>query len=627
VLFKGKAGEDLTKGDAVYISGISGNTTVVSKADASNAAKMPAFGLVSISASNNSACEIVTFGTLSGIDTSTFTEGDEVYIGTTPGALVVSPPSGESNQIQKIGKVTRSDNSAGSLKVMGAGRTNAVPNLDNGNVFIGSSSNQAEIRQLLESDISDLQTYYLASNPNNYISSYTVTESDVTQHEAALSITESQISDLQTYYLASNPNNYISSYTVTESDVTQHQAALSITESQISDLQTYYLASNPNNYISSYTVTESDVTQHQAALSITESQISDLQTYYLASNPNNYISSYTVTESDVTQHEAALSITESQISDLQSYQLLSQKGAASGYASLDGAGKVPTTQLPALALTEVSVVANQAARLALTAQEGDVAIQTDTSTTFIHNGGTAGTTADWEVIEAPVTEVDPVFTASTAFNISNGTGFLKNNGSGVWSYDNSTYLTSYTVTENDVTQHEAALSITESQISDLQTYYLASNPNNYISSYTVTENDVTQHEAALSITESQISDLQGYLTSEADTLATVTGRGNTTTNAVTVGSFTSTGIDDNSVGTHITLIDDGGDKLTRFEDYINVREISSQLYPFTIIDSTTTGNLTFNMRTSDTGTPRIAFGDTYRTPRRVELSTIIAMIL
>lgn len=38
-------------------------------------------------------------------------------------------------------------------------------------------------------------------------------------------------------------------------------------------------------------------------------------------------------------------------------------------------------------------------------------------------------------------EDDPFFKAHTVYNISNGTGFLKNNGSGTWSYDNNTYLT------------------------------------------------------------------------------------------------------------------------------------------------------------------------------------------
>jgi hypothetical protein len=43
--------------------------------------------------------------------------------------------------------------------------------------------------------------------------------------------------------------------------------------------------------------------------------------------------------------------------------------------------------------------------------------------------------------EATGAETDPVFLAHTVYNIVNGTGFLKNNGSGTWSYDNSTYLT------------------------------------------------------------------------------------------------------------------------------------------------------------------------------------------
>lgn len=47
----------------------------------------------------------------------------------------------------------------------------------------------------------------------------------------------------------------------------------------------------------------------------------------------------------------------------------------------------------------------------------------------------------------------------------------------------------------------------------------------------------------------------GYLTSytETDTLDSVTGRGATTTNAVTVGNLTSTGIDDNATSTAITI--------------------------------------------------------------------------
>jgi hypothetical protein len=142
-LFKGQAGEALSKGDVVYISGISGNTTVVSKADADDAAKMPAFGIIAEDASNNASATVYTFGSLTGLDTSSFSEGDELFVSTTAGTLTATAPTGESSKLQKIAKVTRSDNSAGSIFIMGAGRSNAVPNLDDGDIFIGNGSNQA----------------------------------------------------------------------------------------------------------------------------------------------------------------------------------------------------------------------------------------------------------------------------------------------------------------------------------------------------------------------------------------------------------------------------------------------------------------------------------------------------
>jgi hypothetical protein len=142
-LFKGQAGEALSKGDVVYISGISGNTTVVSKADADDAAKMPAFGIIAEDANNNASATVYTFGSLTGLDTSSFSEGDELFVSTTAGGLTDTAPTGESSAIQKIAKVTRSDKSAGSIFIMGAGRSNAIPNLDDGDIFIGNGSNQA----------------------------------------------------------------------------------------------------------------------------------------------------------------------------------------------------------------------------------------------------------------------------------------------------------------------------------------------------------------------------------------------------------------------------------------------------------------------------------------------------
>ena len=65
-----------------------------------------------------------------------------------------------------------------------------------------------------------------------------------------------------------------------------------------------------------------------------------------------------------------------------------QKGANNGICELDANGLVPTNHLPPLAITDVHVVADETARLALTAQEGDVAIQQDDSSSWIYDGST-----------------------------------------------------------------------------------------------------------------------------------------------------------------------------------------------------------------------------------------------
>jgi hypothetical protein len=65
-------------------------------------------------------------------------------------------------------------------------------------------------------------------------------------------------------------------------------------------------------------------------------------------------------------------------------------GAANGIATLDAQGKLSSGQIPAIAITEVYVVADIAARNALTVDEGDVAKVTDAGAglpkTYIYDG-------------------------------------------------------------------------------------------------------------------------------------------------------------------------------------------------------------------------------------------------
>jgi hypothetical protein len=159
VQFKAQAGEALTKGQPVYISGISGNTPIVMLADANDAGKMPAFGLASETVSANGSIEVVTYGQLEGMDTSAFTLGDTIYVSNTAGVLTNTAPGGETSLLQNVGKVERVHASVGTIFVAGAGRTNAVPNLNQGNFFLGNASNKAvtadfntEIANVLDTD-------------------------------------------------------------------------------------------------------------------------------------------------------------------------------------------------------------------------------------------------------------------------------------------------------------------------------------------------------------------------------------------------------------------------------------------------------------------------------------------
>ncbi len=63
-----------------------------------------------------------------------------------------------------------------------------------------------------------------------------------------------------------------------------------------------------------------------------------------------------------------------------------EKGANNGVATLDNNGKIPAGQIPALALERIVVVADAAARFALTlneVQNGDIVKQTDTLEVFV----------------------------------------------------------------------------------------------------------------------------------------------------------------------------------------------------------------------------------------------------
>ena len=86
----------------------------------------------------------------------------------------------------------------------------------------------------------------------------------------------------------------------------------------------------------------------------------------------------------------------------------SEVGTANGVASLDTTGKIPSSQLNPIAITNTSVVANITERLSLSGHTGDVAVQTDTSQTFILQREPTSDPLNWVELKAPLTGVTVV---------------------------------------------------------------------------------------------------------------------------------------------------------------------------------------------------------------------------
>jgi hypothetical protein len=68
-------------------------------------------------------------------------------------------------------------------------------------------------------------------------------------------------------------------------------------------------------------------------------------------------------------------------------------------------GKLPESVLPSIAITDVSVVASEAAMLALTAERGDIAVRSDLNKTFALSTNSPGTLADWIELRTPTDAV------------------------------------------------------------------------------------------------------------------------------------------------------------------------------------------------------------------------------
>lgn len=102
---------------------------------------------------------------------------------------------------------------------------------------------------------------------------------------------------------------------------------------------------------------------------------------------------------------------------------ISEKGVADGVATLDAGGKVPVSQIPSAVGRNTFVVADQVARLLLSAVTGDVTVQTDIGETFILQGTDPSVNGDWiEMLnEVNATEVSAGVFQTGAYSFAGST--------------------------------------------------------------------------------------------------------------------------------------------------------------------------------------------------------------
>jgi hypothetical protein len=151
----GNGGVSLSKGDPVYIYGSVGASArlYVDLADADSTAtnnlgdsKMPCVGLLDQDLDPNEEGTATVVGKLrnlitSPIDGDTPSENDTVYV-KSGGGLTLIKPAGSANLIQNVGQVGRVSASAdGNIVVAALLRSNDVPNLPTGRLFVGTAAN------------------------------------------------------------------------------------------------------------------------------------------------------------------------------------------------------------------------------------------------------------------------------------------------------------------------------------------------------------------------------------------------------------------------------------------------------------------------------------------------------
>ena len=255
----------------------------------------------------------------------------------------------------------------------------------------------------------------------------------------------------------------------------------------------------------------------------------------------------------------------------------------------------------------------------------EVTAQATTATNKANEASASATSAEASATSAAnsLATIQNTEVTSASFNTGDGVLTLTKTGGATVTADlDGRFLTSYTetndlssavtwvnvpnayITAGSVTQHQAALTITESQISDLQSYLTSYTETNDLSTAVtwanvpdanITQSSVTQHQGALSITESQISDLQTYLTAETNDLSTT----------VTWANVPDANITQSSVTQHQAALSITESQISDLGAYLTASDISGKA---NLSGATFTGDV--NIGTPPSGTQSLTVAGT-----------------
>ena len=151
-----------------------------------------------------------------------------------------------------------------------------------------------------------------------------------------------------------------------------------------------------------------------------------------ASFDNTYLTGGSFSNGDLTLNRTFGGSVVIDLDNTNHFEVQSNKGAANGYTPLDSSGLIPQAYLPPVTITETFVVASEAAQLALTAQQGDVAVRTDLNESYILQGTDPSVLGDWQELLSPTDAVQSVNGLAGAVTLDLGfsSGTLSLTGSG-----------------------------------------------------------------------------------------------------------------------------------------------------------------------------------------------------